>query len=73
MFGRCERVGSPVKGVAAVVNGAARLWGIVYCAQVLPFGSAHLGASDGGTSWVIGEQSDYDRIDFLYQKATELV
>lgn len=59
--------------MAAVVNCAAALRRLVYCAQILPFRGAHLRASLGGAGWVFVEEADEDFVGFLDKKAAEFV
>lgn len=73
VLGGGQNVGRPIEGVAAVVNGAARLRWVVDSTQVLPFGSAHLRAGLGGTGGFVGEERNKDEIDFLAQEPTQLV
>lgn len=73
MFRRGEGIGGPVEGVAAVVDCATRFGRVVYRAQVLPLGSAHLWTGQGRTRWVVCEEGGDDGVDFLYEEAAELI
>lgn len=64
---------SPVQRVAAVVDGATTLGLVVYGAQELPLGGAHLGASRLGARRGIEEEADYQIVALHNQEATELV
>lgn len=68
-----ESVGSPVKGVTAVIYCAAGLGRIMDGAEVLPLGGAHLRTGLRRARRLIGEESSDDDIDLLYQKSAELV
>ena len=45
----------------------------MYGAEVLPFGSAHLGTRQGRAWWVVGEEGGNDGVDLLYEEAAEFV
>lgn len=60
-----DDVGRPVEGVAAVVNRAAALGGVVDRAQELPLAGAHLRAGCGGAWRVVEEEADNQVVAFV--------
>ena len=68
-----DDVGCPVEGMTAVVNGTAALGLLVYGAEELPLGSAHLGARVC-TAWRgVEEEADDERVALGDEEAAELV
>jgi hypothetical protein len=59
--------------VAAIVDRGATLRRVVDGAEVLPFGSAHLGTCCGTARWVVGEEVYDDGVGLLDQEAGEFV
>lgn len=60
-----DDVGRPIEGVAAIINGAAALGGLVDGAQELPLAGAHLRAGDCGAGRLIEEEADDQVIAFV--------
>lgn len=68
-----DDVGGPVESMAAVVNRAATLGGLVHGAQELPFAGAHLRAGGGGAGRAVEEKA-YDQVVALVrEEAAELI
>lgn len=66
-------VGGPVERVAAVVDGAAGLGGVVHGAQELPLRGAHLRARGGAAGRRVEEEADDEGVALGDQEAAELV
>ena len=73
MFRRGEGIGGPVEGVAAVVDCATRFGRVVYRAQVLPLGSAHLGAGARAAGGCVEEEADDEGGALRDEEAAELI
>lgn len=73
VFRRCKCVCSPVERVAAVIDGATGLWGVVHGAEILPLRGAHFRACDGRARRCVREQCDNDGVDLLREEPTQLV
>lgn len=69
----CDNVGSPIQGVAAIVDGAAALGLFVDGAEKLPFRCAHLGARAGATRGRIKQEANNERVALRYEEAAQLV
>lgn len=68
-----DDVGSPIEGVAAIVNGAAAPGLVVNGAQKLPFGGAHLRTRGGGTGGHVEQEADYQAVTLGDEETAKLV
>lgn len=68
-----DDIGCPVESMTAIVNGAAALGLLVYGAEELPLGSAHLGARVCAAWWGVEEEADDERVALRDEEAAKLV